>query len=194
MLTHEISPWTLPWDLPSFISCEWQDFWHEFLSSGKSRSYFTVVKLGGLTKTSSYHNICLWDIRGYKFKSIMYVERFALVLQLHMKPQSQFSRASASPSVSLHVRRSSCVEMTGISQRYVTFGSLFSPSRSLFHPSGRTPQSFRSTSTHSCYQKRHSPSNTFVQFLPLIVVLENVLSQQWDFWRPCTSIARNQLS
>ncbi len=50
--------------------------------------------------------------------------------------------SSASPSVSLHVRRSSCAEMTGFSQRYDTFGSLFSPTGSLFHPSGQTPQSF----------------------------------------------------
>lgn len=49
--------------------------------------------------------------------------------------------SSASPSVSLHVRRSSCVEMTGFSQRDDTFGSLFSPTRSPFHPSGQTPQS-----------------------------------------------------
>lgn len=64
---------------------------------------------------------------------------YILVLHLHTKPQLQLSHPLPSPSVSLHVRRSSCVEVTGFSQRYDIFGSLFS---AFFHPSRQTLQSF----------------------------------------------------
>ncbi len=71
----------------------------------------------------------------------MYVGQFTLVFTFSHETPVAVLPSSASPSVSLHVRGSSCVEMTGLSQQYDTFGSLFSPSRSLFHPSGPTPQS-----------------------------------------------------
>lgn len=52
---------------------------------------------------------------------------------LHLSPEAAHLLSSLHlPPSSLHVRRSACAEMTGFSQRYDTFGSLFSPSRSLF--------------------------------------------------------------
>lgn len=52
---------------------------------------------------------------------------------LHLSPETAHLLSSLHlPPSSLHVRRSPCAEMTGFSQRYDTFGSLFSPSRSLF--------------------------------------------------------------
>lgn len=91
-----------------------------------------ILQRGELTKQA--HNILLRDVEGDKFKSRhVYVEWFTLFfIRLHMKPQLQSSHPLRLPSVSLHVRRSSCVEMTGVSQRYDTFGSLFYPSWNLF--------------------------------------------------------------
>lgn len=97
-------------------------------------SHFTTVKL--LTKQARATIFSCEMSRAISSSSSRMLDNFHRPLHLRMKLYS--CRSPVTLRVSLHVRRCSCVEMTGFSTSSDTFGSLFSPSiEACFIPVGR---------------------------------------------------------
>lgn len=170
------------------------NFWHEFLSSGRFCLYFNIAAVW-INETSSYYNIPLWDTLSEIIISSGRVHAcqtvYVFVLHVHVQPHvSSPILSSISLCLNFMWGESPVQKWQASPIQYDTFGSLFSPRRSLFFfiPVGRYH-----ILPHTLATRRH----THWLILLFGFSLNHGIGEcfeQWDFRLPCTSIVRNRLS